>query len=232
MEAITLRRLNTNDSLDELTAMLHRAFSRLGQMGLNCTCVDQSVTVTQERIRKGECFVAVCAGRLVATITLYRPGPGSESTWYRRPAVASIHQLGVDPEFQDKGLGTALLEFGESWARAHGYRELALDTAQPARHLLAFYAGRGYRIVESVRFPQKDYCSVVLSKVLAESDKSCAVAPHLLRATATRVGTPSGQDFPPRRGAPRGVRCPNPRDSCAPTMRQAQFLTHLLCPRC
>ncbi len=76
MQAISLRPLSDGDSLDELTAMLHRAFSRLGQMGLNCTCVDQSVAVTRERIEKGACYVAVCDGRLVGTITLYGPDPG------------------------------------------------------------------------------------------------------------------------------------------------------------
>ncbi len=59
--------------------MVHRAFSRLGRMGLNCTCVDQSVAVTRERIKKNACYVAVCDGRLVGTFTLYGPGSGSGS---------------------------------------------------------------------------------------------------------------------------------------------------------
>lgn len=181
MQAITLRRLSVSDSPHELTAMLHRAFSRLGQMGLNCTCVDQSVEVTRERSGKGECYIAVCNERIVGTITFCRPDPRSRSVWYHRRSVASVHQLGVDPEFQGTGLGTALLGFAESWARAHGYQELALDTAQPARHLLAFYRGRGFRIVEAVRFPDKRYRSVVLSKVVAEPDTYRAVASDLPR---------------------------------------------------
>ena len=181
MQAITLRRLSVSDSPNELTAMLHRAFSRLGQMGLNCTCVDQSVEVTRERSGKGKCYVAVSDGRIAGTITVCRPDPGSKSVWYHRRSVASAHQLGVDPEFQGKGLGTALLGFAESWARAHGYRELALDAAHPARHLLTFYKGRGYRIVESVRFPGKRYRSVILSKVVAEPDTYRAVASDLPR---------------------------------------------------
>jgi GNAT superfamily N-acetyltransferase len=181
MQAITLHRLCGSDSPYELTAMLHRAFSRLGQMGLNCTCVDQSVEVTRERSGKGECYIAVCGERIAGTITVCRPDPGSKSVWYHRRSVVSVHQLGVDPEFQGTGLGTALLGFAESWARAHGYHELALDTAQPARHLLAFYRGRGFRIVEAVRFPDKRYRSVVLSKAVAEPDIYYPVASHLLR---------------------------------------------------
>ena len=182
MQAISLRPLSDGDSLEELTEMLHRAFSRLGQMGLNCTCTDQSVAVTRERIEKGACYVAFCDGRPVGTITLYGPQPGSESAWYHRQAVASIHQLAVDPEFQDSGLGTELLKFAEGWARDHRYQELALDTPQPAKHLVAFYMGHGYRPVESLTFQGKYYRSVVLSKGLAEQDVINALALPLLHA--------------------------------------------------
>jgi GNAT superfamily N-acetyltransferase len=180
MQAITLRPLSDGDSLDELTAMLHRAFSRLGRMGLNCTCVDQSVAVTRERIEKGACHVAVCDARLVGTITLYGPGPDSEIAWYSRQAVASVHQLGVDPEFQDRGLGPDLLEFAEDWAREHAFQEIALETPQPAKHLVEFYMGHGYRPVESVRFQGKHYRSVVLTKGVAEQHITYArVLPRL-----------------------------------------------------
>lgn len=164
--SIGMRRVDPTESLEPLTAMLHRAFSGLGRMGLNCTCVDQSAQVTRERIAKGECYAASHDGRLVGTVTLYAPDPDSPSTWYHRADVASVHQLAVAPEYQCSGVGASLLHFAESWATGRGYAELALDTAQPARHLLAFYKRHRYRFVESVRFPGKAYFSVVLSKDL------------------------------------------------------------------
>jgi GNAT superfamily N-acetyltransferase len=186
MKAITLRPLGEGDSLDELTAMLHRAFSRLGAMGLNCTCVDQSVAMTRERIEKGACYVAVCGGRLVGTITLYAPGPNAKIAWYRRQAVASVHQLAVDPDFQDRGLGTDLLTFAEGWAREHGFRELALDTPQPAKHLVGFYISCGYRPVESATFPGKRYQSVVMSKGVAQQAPYAALMPQFTNPAARR----------------------------------------------
>jgi GNAT superfamily N-acetyltransferase len=155
-------------------------------MGLNCTCVNQTVAVTRERIEKEACYVAVCDRRLVGTFTLYRPAPESESTWYHRQEVASIHQLGVDPEFQAMGLGTDLLTFAEGWAREHGYQELALETPQPAKQLVAFYMGCGYRPVESVKFQGKHYRSVVLSKGVAQQDICHAYAPPLRNPAAKR----------------------------------------------
>jgi GNAT superfamily N-acetyltransferase len=190
---VVLRRLAQGDSLDELTAMLHRAFSRLARMGLNCSCTDQLVTVTRERIGKGECYVAVRDGRLVGTITLYRPDAASESAWYHRRAVASIHQFAVDPEFQDRGLGTVLLKFAEGWARARGYREVALDTPQLAEHLVAFYRDRGYRLVESIRFQGKDYRSVVLSKDVMTQHIACASALRHLGRGQCRSTVPAAR---------------------------------------
>jgi tRNA(Met) C34 N-acetyltransferase TmcA len=83
---------------------------------------------------------------------------------YRRKKAASVHQLAVDPEFQDVGIGTRLLQVAETWAREHGYRELALDTPQPACHLVKYYEHHGYRRVETVGFQGKVYRSVVMSK--------------------------------------------------------------------
>src|ERR1700744_46021 len=71
---IELRRFDpARDSFDALTTILPRSFERLGAMGLNCTCVDQSAAVTRSRATRGDCYVAVCDGRIVGTMTLYAP---------------------------------------------------------------------------------------------------------------------------------------------------------------
>ncbi|SAL86989.1 acetyltransferase [Caballeronia terrestris] len=162
---VMLRRFDpARDSFDELTGMLHRAFAPLGEMGLNCTCVDQSVALTRERVARGTCYIAVCKGRIVGTMTLYVRDPYSCCELYGRGDVASIRQFGVDPAHQGRGIGKLMLAFAEHWVAARGYAELALDTPQPAAHLMAFYRGQGFRITEFVRFPGKRYNSAILSK--------------------------------------------------------------------
>ena len=53
--SVVLRRFDpSRDSYEQLTTMLHRAFARLGMMGLNCTCVDQDVAVTTKRAQSGD----------------------------------------------------------------------------------------------------------------------------------------------------------------------------------
>ena len=165
-EQIRLRRLRPEDSLEQLTGMLHRAFSRLGKMGLGCSCVNQTTDATRERVARGECFVATSGERIVGTITLYAPDTASESRHYRNARIASIRQLAVDPRFQGKGVGSALLRVAENWARHRGYARLALDTPEPAAHLVAYYRRQGFRIEQILQFPDRGYRSVIFAKTL------------------------------------------------------------------
>lgn len=163
--SVVFRRFDpARDSFDELTGMLHRAFARLGAMGLNCTCVDQPASVTKARATRGDCFVAVCDGRLIGTMTLYAPDRDSQCELYQQEEVASVRQFGVDPAWQNRGIGRLLLALADHWAATRGYAELALDTPQPAARLIAFYRGQGFRITDFTRFTGKHYDSAILSK--------------------------------------------------------------------
>jgi GNAT superfamily N-acetyltransferase len=166
MDPIQIRPLAASDSLDELTSMLHRAFSPLGRLGLNCTGVSQSIETTAQRVRLGECLVAVCGGRLIGTLTLHRPERRSECRRYREADVASLHQFAVDPRYQGTGCGKALLLAATCWARERGFGELALDTPADAEHLIDFYRSQGFRVVDDVQLAGRSYRSGVLSKTI------------------------------------------------------------------
>ena len=171
---VEIRRFDpASDSFDDLTDMLHRSFERLGSMGLNCTCVDQSAAVTRVRALRGTCYIAVCNGRIVGTMTLYARDWYSPCELYRSDGIASIRQFAVDPAYQGKGIGKLMLAFAEHWAATRGYAELALDTPRPAAHLIAFYRGQGFRIAALARMPGKRYQSAILSK---PADASRALA--------------------------------------------------------
>ena len=162
-----LRPLAPGDSIVELTALLHRAYARLGEMGLNYTAVDQPPEVTAKRLGGGTCFVATQGGRLVGTILVHPTYASNDCEWFTRPGVACIHQFAVDPSLQGGGVGRRLLQRAEDWARDEGFAEVAMDTAEPATHLVAFYARLGYESVDTVQWPGKVYRSVVLRKRFA-----------------------------------------------------------------
>ena len=98
---ISIRPIRPDDNMEELTALLHRAYADLGAMGLNYTAVDQSAEVTRLRIAEGRGFVAIDrAGRIVGTIAFYPPHRSDGSPWFERPDVAKFGQFAVDPPFQ------------------------------------------------------------------------------------------------------------------------------------
>jgi GNAT superfamily N-acetyltransferase len=169
---ITLRPLAASDSLEALTALLHRAYAHLGEMGLNYTAVDQSVQTTRARIASGQCLVLEANGTLAGTVVVSagcdaQTQPGMRHTpWFLRHDIAHLHQLAVEPALQGQRLGDRLVAACESWAREQGCRAIALDTAEPASHLRQRYARLGYRDVDTVQWPGKRYRSVVMVRLL------------------------------------------------------------------
>jgi GNAT superfamily N-acetyltransferase len=165
---LVLRRFDPrHDSWEALTRLLHRAFSRLASLGLHCSCADQAASLTRERALAGDCFVAVCNGRIIGTLTVEGHDSHSQCEHYRQRSVASVHQFGIEPKWQSRGIGRALLAFAGRWAAARGYTQLALDTPFPAAHLIAFYRAQGFNLVDVVRFAGRGYDSAVLSKAAA-----------------------------------------------------------------
>jgi GNAT superfamily N-acetyltransferase len=161
-----IRRIAPADSLEALTRLLHRAYARLGAMGLNYTAVDQPSETTARRIEGGCCFVAEWQGELAGTVLAKPTDQASECEYFSRQGVATLRQFGVEPELQGRGIGQALVHACEAWARERGFRELALDTAEPAAHLVRMYERLGFAPVGFVQWPGKVYRSVVMSKVL------------------------------------------------------------------
>lgn len=165
--SLTIRPIDEADSIDELTALLHRAYRHLADMGLQFVATHQSSEVTRERIAKGTCLVARAGGGLVGTITYRPPHILGGSPWLDRLDVAHISQLGVEPAVQGKGVGRKLMDAAEELAVRDGAAELALDTAETAHHLIRWYERLGYRYIEPVDWrPHTNYRSVVMSKLL------------------------------------------------------------------
>ena len=194
--AVALRPLAPSDSLEALTALLHRAYARLGAMGLNYTAVDQSVETTRVRFASGQGFVIEEGDALAGCVVAAGPfdvvkNPGTRrSPWYLRRDVAHLHQLAVDPAQQGQRLGDQLVAACEAWARERGFRAIALDTAEPAHHLRARYARMGYTEVDHVQWDGKRYRSLILVKPLEGAAPNSSDVEHrcaLVRALWAHV---------------------------------------------
>lgn len=162
---VVLRPIRRSDSLEELTVLLHRAYKPLADMGFRFFATHQTVADTVQRLENAHCWVGVQGTALVATIALYgKKRSGEQCAWYTKDGVWCFGQFAVAPELQGVGVGGQLLDIVESFARDNHAREIALDTAEGAAHLIRLYGQRGYRFVQHVQWDSTNYRSVVLSK--------------------------------------------------------------------
>lgn len=161
-----IRELHPDDSLEELTGLLHRAYKQLADMGLRFLATHQDVETTRKRIAKGTCFVAEMDGRIVGTITYNPPGTAKGSPYIEQPRVGHVQQMGIEPALQGQGIASALMQHAEQFARQNGASEMSLDTAESAPHLITWYERLGYRVIEHVQWDVTNYRSVVMGKKL------------------------------------------------------------------
>jgi ribosomal protein S18 acetylase RimI-like enzyme len=186
LDGIEVRRLDVMDSIPCLTDLLHRAYARLAAMGLRYMATHQSDEVTRERTSQGECYIALTGGVVVGTITFKPSDKTGGSPWLDRPEVASLAQFAVAPELQVLGLGTRLMDLAEARAAATEAVEIALDTAESATHLVAWYGRRGYRLIERVQWSHTNYRSVIMSKRV-NRDADMAAPPCYSHGPADRT---------------------------------------------
>src|SRR5262245_12079337 len=96
-----IRPIRSEDSLESLTELLHRAYAGLAKMGLRYLATHQSVDETRRRISGGTCYIAELNNQIVGTITWRRGREGNKPPEvYSRTDVAIFGQFGVEPHFQ------------------------------------------------------------------------------------------------------------------------------------
>lgn len=163
-----IRALSPSDSLEQLTDLIHRAYAPHLAHGLRFVGTHQTVQVTAERIASGHAFVATAHDELIGTVTVRPPQPQSSAPLYRDPLTWSFSQLAVAPELKGRGLGRALHDAAVQFALQSGAQTMMLDTAAPAKGLIARYESWGYRIVGRADWrPKTNYESVLMSRALS-----------------------------------------------------------------
>ncbi|PYI69765.1 hypothetical protein CVV68_01255 [Arthrobacter livingstonensis] len=91
----------------------------------------------------------------------------SLSSYGRRPNTGWLCQVAVAPELRGRAVAKVLYAVACDWARAEGITTVGLDTAAPAEHLVAMYSRWGFKHVDEVHFPGKNYDSIVMTKRLS-----------------------------------------------------------------
>jgi len=134
-------------------------------MGLYFVATYISEKDMQGFIDRGECFVAVSEEKIIGTILLY-PMDKNTPEIYQRDDLVVFGKFAVEPQYQCKGIGGMLMDFIEKYVKEKGIKELALDTAEQAQHLIDYYSKRGYKQVGYYKWRTTNYRSVVMTKRL------------------------------------------------------------------
>ena len=169
---VTIRTLHADDSLQDLTTLVNRAYKQLADLGFQYVATWQDAAITKKRVEGGECWVAEQEGRVVGTIMYYGPGSDhpAECAYYQRQQIAVFGQFAVEPALQKTGIGRQLMKHVENRASEEGALEICCDTAEGATHLVEWYRRMGYAVVDTVDWGPTNYLSVVLSKPLAVAE--------------------------------------------------------------
>ena len=146
--------------ISTITKLVHLAYQKLADMGLNYTASYQDNLVTRNRIDDGRAWVLTEDHEILGTVLLTERNLSTN-----RPTLY-ISQLAVHPALQGTGLGGRLMDFCEQIAVAENYQGIQLDTAKPAKHLVSWYEKLGYVIVGSTKWTEKTYESWILEKAL------------------------------------------------------------------
>lgn len=164
IDKVQIRRYNESDSAEELTQMLNSAYKPLADRGFRFLGSYQDVLKTKERIESGECYIGLLGDELIGTILYRSPAKAHGNDWFDQPFVSTFGQFAVKKEFQRAGIGGKLIEFAEQLAKRDAAKELALDTAEGADDLIAWYTKKGYRFVGYWKWEITNYRSVLFSK--------------------------------------------------------------------
>ncbi len=91
----------------------------------------------------GEIFLATLQDEAVGFLCIERPNPLNT-----RMQGAFVNNLHVLPHIKGQGVGTALIERGAAWAKAHGFEEMMLFVYEDNTAARKFYQSNGWHVVE------------------------------------------------------------------------------------
>ena len=168
IESDMIRRFSQEDSIKELTELLHKSYKPLLDSGLEYVAGWQDEKMTAHHVSTGECFIVERRGKILGTILLYGDfsDKGDVPELYKRKDVRVFGKFAVDPLYQKTGVGSMLLEYVEDYTRTLGIKELCLDTSEDTTHLVRFYEKKGYKFVGNHQWKITNFRSVVMSKKL------------------------------------------------------------------
>ena len=149
-DALTIRPATTDDDaamaeLEHASAIHHAAIDPERWRVLGLEAVAASRRYWRAADSRTEALVAVADGQVIGMVELWLRRPKDRKN--ARPDRVEVHLgISVATRARGQGVGTALLEAGETWARAHGAERMQLSLDSANAGALRLYERLGYEI--------------------------------------------------------------------------------------
>ena len=146
----------TEADADRLATVYRAAYRETRELGFPMKAESVSPGTVADWIREKQLLVADCEGTVVGGVRLEWTDPNR----------MKLSRLGVHPDRKGEGVGAALLDRAESWARERDADAIWLTTPGEHPYLPNLYRGRGYEKTGDHPLAYREYDEITLETQL------------------------------------------------------------------
>ncbi len=139
------------DQILEITNSAFAAYKELAKTEFDLPALKETKEIIADDIKNKLVLVAYINGKVVGSVRVSVNG----ETGY-------LSRFGVSPDYQNLGIGKALMNLVDINMKVLGVKQLQLHTAAKIRSLVVFYYGRGFYIDSTTK--DRDYIRALLCK--------------------------------------------------------------------
>ena len=139
------------DQILEITESAFVKYKELANTKFELPALKETREIIAEDIKNKLVLVAYINGKVVGSVRVAVDGE-----------LGYLSRFGVNPEYQNLGIGKALMNLVDINMKVMGVKQLQLHTAAKIRSLVCFYYGRGFYIDSTTK--ERDYIRALLCK--------------------------------------------------------------------
>lgn len=142
------------DDVDEIIKITGEAFNKyreLAKTHFPLPALEETREQVIEDIKNKLVLVAYINGKVVGSVRVAVNGE-----------TAYLSRFGVNPDYQNLGIGKALMNLVDINMKVMGVKQIQLHTAAKIKSLIVFYYGRGFYVDSTTK--DRDYIRALLCK--------------------------------------------------------------------
>ncbi|MBO5007848.1 MAG: GNAT family N-acetyltransferase [Clostridia bacterium] len=139
------------DQIMEITGDAFVKYKELAKTEYSLAALNETRETVADDIKNKLVLVAYINGKVVGSVRVAVNGE-----------IGYLSRFGVSPDYQNLGIGKALMNLVDINMKVLGVKQLQLHTAAKVKSLVCFYYGRGFYIDSTSK--ERDYIRALLCK--------------------------------------------------------------------